>query len=362
MKRFLFVGVFIMCASPLYAACESGMYLNGDSDTCTICPYGHYCPGDDEKYLCPDPTSKFRKTFPDHYYNPSRWSSQYDEGRRGIARLSMCHALMLMTSVRGMIYEYVYYNPDTDQYDVTSDYGWAMSYPGYYLSGPAACGTYAYYYDAKVCPAGFYCPGKDWVLCDSSNKDTVHTETFGLYKCPDNAYSDAGASACICNACTKGTGVASCTTSTWDSDTNTCNRYTATCVTGYGSPTCDSNGNCSCTKINCSMGHFLNGSECQQCEMDTFSAGGSSTECTSCPAGTVTRTAGASSVNDCVALCGSGKQRLHAGNFTFNMYQKKHTDKSIVVNINGAECYVPLEIGKGNLNVSIGNTVYHAIR
>ncbi|MDE6250222.1 MAG: InlB B-repeat-containing protein, partial [Alphaproteobacteria bacterium] len=46
-----------------------------------------------------------------------------------------------------------------------------------------------------------------------------------------------------CNACTKGTGVASCSLSV----TNNACTYSATCSSGYITPTCTSAGACSCT-------------------------------------------------------------------------------------------------------------------
>lgn len=165
-----------------------------------MCGGGKYCPGDDMAYNCPSVQSHKRTTFPDNYYNPTISSIQMIS-RTGLKKSADCYALTWMRSSRGSLYEYAFYNPDTEEYDTRDGvmYGWSSVTAGYYLTGPAACGAYAYYSDAKECPAGSYCPGKAEVICNSENRWTVQTQTFGLEACPAGTYSGAGA--VECNTC-----------------------------------------------------------------------------------------------------------------------------------------------------------------
>lgn len=181
------------------ATCNTaGEYLADDGYTCTSCESGYYCPGDDLKYECPDIENHIRTTFPEQYYDAyittariatdwtSGWSSTYN-----------CMAVYWMENSRGTLYEYATYNTVSKEYsNSTNNWGWASTKPGYYLYNKIRCGKYAYYTQSAECPAGAYCPGKDRVECDSKNSAQVFTTYFGRNICPDNTYSDAGASEC----------------------------------------------------------------------------------------------------------------------------------------------------------------------
>ena len=186
------------------AICTVGQYLDG---SCTTCETGYYCPGDDSRQTCPDPWTHVRTTFPDKYFNPTVYSTHIPSPYIGLAMAEECTVVSWMRNERGTLYEYARYNPETEMYDRTipDDWGsnWASANPGYYLYNPTVCGKYAYYNNVSECRPGHYCPGKEQVECDTSNRATVHTETFGLNPCPARSTNEiTGAASVMQCACT----------------------------------------------------------------------------------------------------------------------------------------------------------------
>ncbi len=179
--------------------CDAGYYLT-DAGQCEICPGGYYCESG-QKIECPNGLTHQRTTFPAEYYNPKIFSANIvlTSGRQAI---SGCEVLAWLNTDRGMMYEYVKYNPDTEQYDITRSHNWASSTPGYYLAYKmnSTCGAstaaYWYYKEALVCPAGYYCPGQERIKCSADNKDTPLSEMLGMEPCPAGTYSGPGQSAC----------------------------------------------------------------------------------------------------------------------------------------------------------------------
>jgi hypothetical protein len=167
---------------------DSGFYsvgCNSAGNKCTNqdpCTGTAYCAGG-VRAECPDAKTHARTSFPAHYYNPVLESTGVTSSN-GRSSLSQCRVSGWYASARGKFYEYATYNTTTTKYENTALYGWSDSNAGYYLTNKSGCGSYAYYLDAKECPAGSYCPGKSRVACNSSNQATVHTEDFGLVSCP----------------------------------------------------------------------------------------------------------------------------------------------------------------------------------
>ena len=218
----LFTAVLVFCASPAFAAatCAPGYWL--DNDICTECGDAqYYCPGDNIrhsvtrgyystggtqttrtgqtqcvgfvycengiKYDCPDPQTHVRTTFPDNYYNPTIFNFYEPKETRGNKSLADCRAENWMKSSRGLLVDRLWFNPDTDIYDIVRYHAWYQVEPGYYLAGPKnSCpgGGYAYYNTILECPENAYCPGKGGLPCTDPNVDAEYTETFGLYTCP----------------------------------------------------------------------------------------------------------------------------------------------------------------------------------
>ena len=248
MRKLFFVVGLILVAGAVHVAhaddvtCPApGYYLN-DAGECVVCnethDATHYCPGDNTRVPCPDPTTRVRE-FPAEYYNPTYGTFLGGSGAK-ISNITACRAYTELYNIRGILFEYTNYNPETDKYDNNVIHGWFVANPGYYLTTRSGCGTFAYYTEALGCPAGAYCPGKERVVCNESNAAEVHTETFGLEICPDNTYSDAGATACT------------------------------PCPHGYGNSgaTPDAHaGIASCnTPIVCNVGYYLNdNNECKAC-------------------------------------------------------------------------------------------------
>jgi len=224
MSRLRTIAVFYVCATLVFAnstfggtfdtsvTCDAGYFLT-DNGECEICPAGTYsaagasvctvCPsgtfsdaGASACSPCPEPNTHKRTTFPDYYCGNPVATRGYFNSPSGSNGLSQCNIINMVESDCGMVLDYAFYNPETEKYDKTFLSLWHGVKPGYYLATPGPCGAYAYYKDVKKCPAGHYCPGKQPVICNAGNKDTVHTPTFGLEICPAGTYSIADASAC----------------------------------------------------------------------------------------------------------------------------------------------------------------------
>ena len=200
------------CDATWYGSSAAG------NSSCTICSSGSYCPGNGVRQACPSATTNKRTTFPAEYYSPTITSTTISSGT-GLSAASQCVALVWMTGTRGSLYENVYYNTTTGKYDGTRvDYAWHAVKPGYYLKDKAGCGSYAFYETVDVCEAGYYCPGKDSVTCNTNNQSSVHTDTFGMVACEIGEFNaDRGSTSWeACMPCANGSysdteGSAACT-------------------------------------------------------------------------------------------------------------------------------------------------------
>ncbi|MBE6457752.1 MAG: hypothetical protein E7011_03030, partial [Alphaproteobacteria bacterium] len=182
-------------------ACNAGYYKSGSS--CVQCESGYYCPGNNSRYNCPDPYTYAPTSLPANYFSSSVESATIVSGS-GLSSADRCYALFWFTNARGGFYEYMFYNSSAGRYVANSPQGWHRVNPGYYLTNRAGCGSYAYYYNAEVCPAGSYCPGKATVVCNGSNQSTVHTTNFGLNSCP-SGYPNSSAGSDAITDCYSGT-------------------------------------------------------------------------------------------------------------------------------------------------------------
>lgn len=190
-----------------------GYYIKAAKDSKqTECDGGYYCPSATVAYgstntqtACPVPADHKRATIPAEYYTNSIANTYIAMSGRKSA-ITECQVLNTYNGTRGSLYDYVTYNTTTRKYDVQGSVLWFKANPGYYLTTATGCGTYAYYGVAKECDKNAYCPGKDQVVCNSSNQATVQVEKFGLELCSalgngKYATSDGGAAAKSTAAC-----------------------------------------------------------------------------------------------------------------------------------------------------------------
>ena len=301
---------------------DAGCYGTSAGSSCpTKCASGTYSTGGAaECSPCPSVTTYKRATVPSEYYMTSWSQSQPSWLGTGWDSISRCMSFNSYTSSRGMLYDYTYYNSSSGRYDTQGSVLWYSVNPGYYLTTPTGCGSYAYYGQAVQCPTGSYCPGKSEVECNSSNQATVHTTNFGLNDCPDS-YPNSGAGATAVTSCYSGTKKRAMTSCTQDAcsnpDTTGCSGFTCAASCSCAGTTCDyvaysnsagtgdgtiksgcSTNAQSCIKAVASLtakaNYYVNGTtSCPACSSKNsgypYSAGGSISY-TSCYSGTKSRT------------------------------------------------------------------------
>ena len=190
-----------------------GKYLGtAKGTTLTTCPANNYCPAAMVAYgstnspiACPTAADHKRAVVPTAYYASAIAATSLSTST-GRSAITQCQVLNTYNGTRGSLYDYLTYDPQSNRYDVQGTVLWFSVKPGYYLTGDTGCGTYAYYAQAVECDKNAYCPGKDKVTCNSTNKAEVHVEKFGLELCSalgngKYATSDGGASATSTAAC-----------------------------------------------------------------------------------------------------------------------------------------------------------------
>lgn len=190
-----------------------GKYLGtAKGTTLTTCPANNYCPAAMVAYgstnspiACPTAADHKRAVVPTAYYASAIAATSLSTST-GRSAITQCQVLNTYNGTRGSLYDYLTYDPQSNRYDVQGTVLWFSVKPGYYLTGDTGCGTYAYYARAVECDKNAYCPGKDKVTCNSTNKAEVHVEKFGLELCSalgngKYATSDGGASATSTAAC-----------------------------------------------------------------------------------------------------------------------------------------------------------------
>ncbi|MBP5707585.1 MAG: hypothetical protein J6W79_01150, partial [Alphaproteobacteria bacterium] len=173
-------------ASSACASCTGFTYAAGTGNTsCSACPTAA-----DHK----------QTTFNSALYDGNSVTSTNAVSKTGATAITQCEVQNWLSGTRGKANEHATYNTSSQKYDVYVWHKWTDAHAGYYLTSKDSCGSYAYYQDAKQCPAGSYCPGKERVECNSSNESTVHTTNFGLNSCP-NAYPNSATGTTTINNC-----------------------------------------------------------------------------------------------------------------------------------------------------------------
>jgi len=276
--------------------CPAGYYCPAGSSGYTVCPTGTYSTGGAASCsTCPDVTTYKRATIPAEYYATSWSQSQPSWLGNGWSSITACESFNSYTSSRGLLYDYTFYNPSTGRYDTQGTTIWYQVNPGYYLKTPNSCGSYAYYAESAVCPTGYYCPGKTYVECNSSNASTVHTTYFGLNSCP-SGYPNSGAgsdAASDCyTSCTK-----ACTQQSCPSNATCTHGSTSTTGTQYYGGSCSASASTCPITVTCNAGYYLSNGTCVQCESGYYCPGDNNR--TSCPSGYPNSSAGATSINSC---------------------------------------------------------------
>ena len=289
-----------------------GYYIKTAKDaTQTECGSGNYCPSTTVAYgstntqtACPVPADHKRATIPAEYYASSIAGTSLNTWSKKWAAVTQCQVLNTYEGTRGSLYDYLTYNTTTQKYDVQGSVLWFKANPGYYLTTATGCGTYAYYGKAVECDKNAYCPGKDKVECNSSNKAEVQVEKFGLELCSalgngKYATSDGGASANSTAACylttTKpnfvaaaGAAESACTAGGWCPG-NVKVAYGSTggrtpCVAGTYNPNTSSSAVSACVKAD--AGYYVpsaGASSQTACTGAKYSDTTGATACTACP-------------------------------------------------------------------------------
>ena len=172
---------------------------------------------------------------------------------------------------------------------------------------PCAAGTYsaAGAYSCTPCPSG-YTSAAGAEMC-TGNYTYKYTDAIGVFSSSDATKSHLVELSYIASQMQSSMG-ASNVTCTANNSTST---ITCACVANrfWSKERCESKGICSSlssscayklTAISCPAGQFNNNGTCTGCQAGTYSAGGTATSCTKCPAGTYSGN-GASSCTPCAA-------------------------------------------------------------
>ena len=249
-------------AITINVTCPAGQYLPQGKTACTICPAGSFCQGgtfnnislvtgainDMGRDYCDAPTN-------DAYLESAAGSSSYND-----CYLTLSAGQYVPRPGFGMDVcpagSYCDYNGQKIYY--TTDYYYTPSenpFPTYVPSESCAYGSYssAGASGCTACPAGRTTSNTGSTSCDITCSNSANVSTWKTPQWTSNNVSNL-CKIDSCVACTKGTGVASCSPSIVN---NAC-TYTATCATGYKNPTCNGP-SCSCEldSVTCSAGQYL---------------------------------------------------------------------------------------------------------
>ena len=236
-------------AIKINVTCPKGQYLPSGATSCTTCPAGSYCPGGtfNNISLVTGATST---------YGLSSCPSSYSNSASGSSSINDCYLTLSTTKMVGVVNggmvdcaagyycvnggRNIYYDSNNEERGLTD------SRPT--IGGGEACARGSIsgstgWDICRPCPNGTTSPGTGTsnpsgcnITCsNSANVATWVTPTWT----PNYVSNLCKIDSCV--ACTKGTGVASCSASVVN---NTC-TYTATCASGYKNPTCNGS-SCSC--------------------------------------------------------------------------------------------------------------------
>ena len=236
-------------AITINVTCPAGQYLPQGATSCTTCPAGSYCPGN-EKFtgisLVTGATSDRGKT------SCSSATSYYFESAAGSSNINDCYLTLAddesVEIVNGGT-DYchagyycgnggrkIYYDSNNEERGLTD------SRPTVAPSTACARGSYSddQASSCDACLDGATTSGTGLDYCDAECSNSANVKTWVTPTWTPNYVSNL-CKIDSCVACTKGTGVASCSASIVN---NTC-TYTATCASGYKNPTCNGP-SCSC--------------------------------------------------------------------------------------------------------------------
>ena len=248
-------------AITINVTCPAGQYLPSGATSCTTCPAGSYCQGGtfNNISLVTGASSEMGR-----YYCELATNDAYLESAAGSSSINNCYLILsagqLAMPGRGAescpAGAYCDYNGQKIYYS-TSDYITPSEgpFPTYAPATRCARGSYsaAGASSCTACPAGRTTDGVSSTSCDITCSNSTNVDTWKTPRwTPNNVSNLCKIDSCV--ACTKGTGVASCSASIV-SDACT---YTATCATGYKNPTCNGS-SCSCEldSVTCSAGQYL---------------------------------------------------------------------------------------------------------
>ena len=249
-------------AITINVTCQKGQYLPQGKTACETCPAGSYCQGGtfNNISLVTGASSEMGR-----YYCELATNDVYLESAAGSSSINDCYLTLPAGSYVprpgfGMDVcpagSYCDYNGQKIYY--TTDYYYTPSenpFPTYVPSESCAYGSYssAGASGCTACPAGRTTSDTGATSCDITCSNSANVSTWKTPQWTSNNVSNL-CKIDSCVACTKGTGVASCSASIVN---NAC-TYTATCATGYKNPTCNGS-SCSCEldSVTCSAGQYL---------------------------------------------------------------------------------------------------------
>ncbi len=262
--------------------CQAGQYLPKGATSCTRCPAGSYCPGNEKftgislvtgatsdkgRYYCEEDTME--------WYNGNALGDDslvgdgmYSNSAEGSSSINQCY-LVLQTGAavyghgEGLVAcragDYCNQSGIKIYFDDTEDRGLTDSMPT--VGGAEACARGSIsgstgWEECRPCPNGKTSPGTGTSSPSGCNITCSNSANVKEWVTPEWTpnYVSNSCKIASCVACTKGTGVASCSASIVN---NTC-TYTATCASGYKNPTCNGS-SCSCEldSVTCSAGQYL---------------------------------------------------------------------------------------------------------
>ena len=249
-------------AITINVTCPARQYLPQGKTACETCIPGNYCPGGtfNNISLVTGATSTYGlSSCPTNYTNSATGSSSIND-----CYLTLTNAKMVNVVNGGMVDCVAGYYCDNGGRNIYYDEngterGLTDSRPT--IGGGEACARGSIsgstgWEICRPCPNGTTSPGTGTsnpsgcnITCsNSANVATWVTPTWT----PNYVSNLCKIDSCV--ACTKGTGVASCSASVVN---NAC-TYTATCASGYKNPTCNGS-SCSCEldSVTCSAGQYL---------------------------------------------------------------------------------------------------------
>ena len=232
-------------AIKINVTCPKGQYLPQGATSCTTCPAGSYCPGQtcNGVSLVTGATSACGlSSCPTNYTNSATGSSSINQcyltlsagqwvPRPGFG-VNNCPAGSYCDYNGQKIYYSTsdYLTPSESQFPTYTPLE-SCAYGSYSSAGASGC---------TACPAGRTTSDTGSTSCDVTCSNSANVSKWKTPQWTPNYVSNL-CKIDSCVACTKGTGVASCSASIVN---NAC-TYTATCASGYKNPTCNGS-SCSC--------------------------------------------------------------------------------------------------------------------